>query len=226
MQQTNRRQPQRRRISVVGGLVQIEIIQRRNAVVAAGWQAENFQRAIGQHLVDVHVRAGAGAALQRIHDDETAEVAIGQFAAGAVNGIGLRRIVRPRAERAVGAGAGGFDFAVSAGEFGMNGAPRERKIFQRPLRVDAMQRLRRNRQFAETIPFDAKGVVHGRIRQTRRVRFCARGRQVRWRSCRFCRAWWPVRGSPASRRPFSCPARRSPSDIPCSSTARSGCNVP
>ena len=86
---------------------------------------------------------------------------MGEFIAGAVNGVSLGRIIRPRTQRAIGAGTGGFDFAVSAGEFGMNGAPREQEIFQRPLRVDTMQRLRRDRQFAETIVFDAKGAVHG-----------------------------------------------------------------
>ena len=46
--------------------------------------------------------------MQRVHDDEAAQIAVGEFAAGAVNGVGLEPVVGPRAERAVSAGAGEF----------------------------------------------------------------------------------------------------------------------
>ena len=62
-------QLQRGRIRVVRGLVPVEVFQRRNALVSAVLQAEQFQGPVGQHLVDIHVGAGSRPALQEIRDD-------------------------------------------------------------------------------------------------------------------------------------------------------------
>ena len=77
---------------------------------------------------------------RRVHDDVLDERAIGQLAAGALDGVGLGRVVGPGAERAIGPRAGQLHGAVGADEFGMNRPAGEREILQRARRVNAVQR--------------------------------------------------------------------------------------
>ena len=76
--------------------------------------AEQLERAVGQHLVHVHVGAGAGAALQRVDDDVGRERAVEQFVAGALEGVG--RVGVQVAERPVRAHGRQLDRAERAGE--------------------------------------------------------------------------------------------------------------
>ncbi len=95
-------QPQRRGIGVVGGLVEVEVGQRRHLVVLAGGAAAQLQRAVRQHLVNVHVGAGPGRTLETVDQDVLGQQALGHLPAGGLDGVGLRRIVRPGAQRPVG----------------------------------------------------------------------------------------------------------------------------
>ncbi len=103
--------------------MEVDVVEGRDAVVVAGRLAEQLQRPVGQHLVDVHVGARAGAALQAVDDDLGRELAVGQLAAGALDGVGLGRVVGPGAERPVGEGAGELDRAVGGDSSPCTGRP-------------------------------------------------------------------------------------------------------
>ena len=63
------RQLQRRRIDVVGRLAHVHVLVRVQVLVFAALVTEQFEGAVGDHLVGVHVRRGAGAALDDVHDE-------------------------------------------------------------------------------------------------------------------------------------------------------------
>jgi hypothetical protein len=63
------RQTRRRRKHVVGGLSHVDVIVGMDQPVFALRAAKNLGRAIGQHLVDVHVVRRAGAGLIHVHDE-------------------------------------------------------------------------------------------------------------------------------------------------------------
>ena len=84
-----------RRNRVVRGLRHVHVIVRMNRRVLAALFAENLVRAIGEHLVGVHVVRGAGARLIRI-DDELVQVLSGQhFVGGFHDRVGQLRVETP-----------------------------------------------------------------------------------------------------------------------------------
>ena len=160
VQQVDGREAQRGGVGVVGALVEVEVVGRRDAGVVAGLRAEDLQGAVGEHLVDVHVGARPGAALQAVDDDVLVEQAVGELAAGALDGVGLGVVALPGAERAVGARAGELDHAVGPGELHVHRAPGEREVLERPLGVRAVQAARRHGDLAEQVALDARLAGH------------------------------------------------------------------
>ncbi len=159
VQERDRRQAQRGGEGVVGALVEVDVVQRRDAVVGAERLAEQLQGAVGQHLVDVHVGAGAGAALQAVDDDLGRERAFGQLAAGVLDGVRLGVVAGPRSERAVGARAGELDHAEGARELRVYRLARQREVLERALGVRAVQALRRHGDLAEQVALDPRVAV-------------------------------------------------------------------
>ena len=64
------------------------MIERVNDVVAALFVAQDFEGAVGDDLVGVHVGRGACPALDDIHDKFTVILSGDDFVAGAGNGVG------------------------------------------------------------------------------------------------------------------------------------------
>ena len=160
VQERDGRQAQGGGVGVVGALVQVEVVERRDARVAAGRLAEDLQGAVGQHLVDVHVGAGAGAALQAVDDDLRGEPAVGQLAAGALDGVGLGLVAGPRAERAVGARAGELHRAEGTGQLAVHRLAGEREVLEGALGMRAVQARGRHGHLAQQVALDAHVVAH------------------------------------------------------------------
>ncbi len=56
-------------VDVVGALVVVDVVERVDHVVGAAGEAEGSQSPVGDDLVGVHVRRGAGPALQKVDDE-------------------------------------------------------------------------------------------------------------------------------------------------------------
>jgi hypothetical protein len=98
--------------------------------------------------------------LQGIDDHVLVQSPVGHFLAGGFQGCELVT-VGPRAEFLVGPGASQLDPAV-----GMNQVPADRpaaewKVFHGSTRVNAEQRIGRNRQLPQQVGFDTVSGGHG-----------------------------------------------------------------
>jgi hypothetical protein len=158
--------PQGGREGVVRRLVEVHVVARENARGVAWHAAEQLQRPVGEHLVHVHVGAGACAALERIHDDVRAEIAAHQLLAGlAQRGHDLRREV---VELRVRLQTGELHCAVGAYQIPPHRAPGEREVRERAGGVDAVQGARGQRELTEQVPLGPGrgggqgGAGHGR----------------------------------------------------------------
>jgi hypothetical protein len=87
---------QRRREGIVGRLVEVDVIVGVDAEVLAAPAAEQLLGAVGDHLVDVHVERGAGAALQRVDDDLGQQRAVLDLAGGAMTASATSSARKPR----------------------------------------------------------------------------------------------------------------------------------
>ena len=76
-----------RRIGVVGRLRAVDVVVGRAVLIFTAVVTHNLQRTVGNHLVGVHVRRRAGAALNHVHGEELVELARADFAAGLGNGF-------------------------------------------------------------------------------------------------------------------------------------------
>jgi len=94
-------------IGVVGGLGGVDVIVRVAVLVLALLFSPEFDGAVGDHLVGVHVGGCAGAALEDIELELIVKAAPDQFAARGFNG--LRDLRGELAALAVGAGGCHFD---------------------------------------------------------------------------------------------------------------------
>ena len=130
------------------------------AVLAAG-PAEQLERAVGDHLVRVHVGRGAGAALDHVDDEVSVPVAVDDLLARPVDRG--RRLGREEPELAVGARRGLLHHCQVADEGGvvreLNAGDRE--VLDAAQRLDAVERIRRHVALAEEVvlaPSGAGGV--------------------------------------------------------------------
>ena len=74
-------------IGVVGGLRSVRVIVRAAVLVFALRVAHQFERAVGDDLVRVHVRRGAGAALEHVEAEFVVELAVHDLQAGAFHAL-------------------------------------------------------------------------------------------------------------------------------------------
>ena len=88
----DQRQPERRRVDVVGRLPEVHVVVRIDVLVFALLVAELLEREIRDHLVGVHVGRRAGAALDEVGDELVAHLAGDQPVAGAGDRVGDLRV--------------------------------------------------------------------------------------------------------------------------------------
>ena len=124
----------RGRIGVVGGLRAIDVVVRVEILVFAFAVAEQFERAVGDDLVGVHVRRGARAALDHVHGKLFVQLAGDDFVARGRDGVRALRI--EHAEFGVRAAAAFFTNASARTKCSKcrNGMPESGK-FSMPRRV-------------------------------------------------------------------------------------------
>ena len=148
------RQPRRRRKHVVGGLAHVDVIVRVHQPVLALRAAEDLRRAVGEHLVDVHVVRGAGASLVDVDDELIARAR--RRGSRPRPARWRRRCARSsRAERDVGLRRGLLDEHRGGDEVGGRAQAADREVLDRTGRLDAVVRIGGNGVFAEGIAFDA-----------------------------------------------------------------------
>ena len=87
---------QRRGIDVVGALAAVDVVERMQLVVAAGWQAEELQRAVGDDLVGVHIGRRAGATLKHVDHELVVEQPVPDILAGALDRVRPPGIDQPQ----------------------------------------------------------------------------------------------------------------------------------
>ncbi len=131
--------------------MQVDVIQRADRGVIAQGSAQNLEGAIGQHLIHVHVRGGAGAALEGIHLYVRIELALCHLGAGLLDGLECGLI--PAAQLVIRAGAGEFHRPVRADKLRMHGPTAEREILQRTLGVNTVKSVGGNIACSQEIMF-------------------------------------------------------------------------
>ena len=135
---------------VVGALMKIDVVRRRHDAVLAMGPAEDLERPVRQHLVHVHVGAGARAALQRVDDDLGGQAALEELEARPLEGVGGRGISHVP-ERAVRAQGGELHRAVCARQVGMHGQPAQREVLDGTGGVDTMEGVVRHLECAQGV---------------------------------------------------------------------------
>src|SRR6056297_2429582 len=150
----------RGREGVVRALPHVAVIVGMHRVFGAYLAAEDFDRAVGDHLVGVHVRLGAAACLPNHQREVVVELAFDHFACGGDDGIGQLRV--KRAAFLVGLRAGFLDHAERSHDGDGLGFPADREIHDRALRLCAPVLVGGNLERAEAVGFSAGG-GHGWI---------------------------------------------------------------
>ena len=86
---------QRGRVDVVGRLRRVDVVVRVAVLVLALRVAQQLERAVGDHLVGVHVGRGAGAALDHVDDELLVQLAVDDLLARLARCRGDSRLNRP-----------------------------------------------------------------------------------------------------------------------------------
>ena len=101
-----------RRIGVVRRLAHVDVVVGMHGLLRAHLAAQHLDGAVGDHLVGVHVRLGAGAGLPDDQREVIVELAVDHFLRGRDDGLADLRV--EAAERHVGFGGGALDDAERA----------------------------------------------------------------------------------------------------------------
>ena len=156
--QDDDRELSRRGDYVVGGLFHIHVIVGMNARVIAGFAAQLYRREVRDHLVDVHVRARARAALHRVHHELLAVFARQYFVAGEDDRLRARLI--QYAVNAVDERRGFFDQNDIFYERKVHLTVRDAEIPLCPQRLHAVIGVPLHLQFADGITLRAVCFFH------------------------------------------------------------------
>ena len=140
-------------IGVVGRLREVDVVVRVAVSVLSLGMAEQFEGAVGDYLVGVHVGGGSGAALDHVDDELFAEFSFAQLLAGAYDGIGDLRIEQP--QLAVGPGGRLLDLGQGADQLREEVEPHaaDVEILHCAHGLHAEIILRRDFHFAQQIVF-------------------------------------------------------------------------
>jgi hypothetical protein len=138
----------RRGIDVVRALAHVDVVERMQEGVIAPAAAHQLERAIGDHLVRVHVGRGAGAALDHVHDELLEQAPIADFLARL--GDRPRPLVVEEPELVVGDRRGKLNAGERAHQLGVDrdGGPGNGKVLERPQGVHPVVGAGRNRPVA------------------------------------------------------------------------------
>ena len=120
--------------------------------------AEELRRAVGDHLIGVHIRRGAGAALNRIHDKGFRKLAVQNLVA--CRDDGLRLIGFETSDFGIDDRRGLLDFHDISHKHRMKPAPRDPEIAVAAQRLHAVISIRRHRKLPDGIPLDSQIFIH------------------------------------------------------------------
>ena len=152
----------RRGEHVVGALPHVHVVVGmdrllRVEAIAAG----QLDRPIGDHLVDVHVRRGAGAGLVDVDRELVVELALGDFAGSGKQGLdllvaqGVLARAGQLAQVAVGHGGGPLHQGEGMDQLAGHGLAGDGEVFHGPLRLGPEIGLGRQADFAQGVVLDA-----------------------------------------------------------------------
>ena len=142
-----------RRERVVRRLAHVHLVVRVAQRLGAEAAAEDFDRAVGDDLVGVHVGLGARAGLPDDQREMIVELALGDLLSGPDDGgadLGVEL-----AEVHVDLGGGALDEPEGADDRRWLPLPADREVFQRALRLGAPVAVGRDSDFAEGVGLDA-----------------------------------------------------------------------
>jgi hypothetical protein len=131
-------EPRRGREYVIRRLSHVDVVVRVHARVFAAPSAEQFGRAVGEHLVRVHVVRRSGACLVNVDEELIAEAACQDLVGGAYDSVGDIR--GQPAEITVRFRGGLLDLDRGDDQLGMRREPANRKVVNRALRLRAVVR--------------------------------------------------------------------------------------
>ena len=120
------------------------MLVRVQAVVCAPPFTQQLERTVGDDLVDVHVRRGAGAALDDVHEEVLVMTPLADLLCRLHDRMAAFRI--EQSQVAFASAAASFTAAIAsmrAGNSRMRDAG-DREVFEGPQRLDAVQRLVRH----------------------------------------------------------------------------------
>ncbi len=151
----------RRRVDVVGGLAEIDVLVRMQVAVVALGVAEQFEGPVGDHLVGVHVRRGPRATLDDVDHELVVQPSAPDLPAGGGDRVGLPR--GEQTEVAVGESGGLLHGGEGVDQVRVRGDRRagDREVLHGTRRVDAPVRLGRHLPVAEEVVFTAPPIGHG-----------------------------------------------------------------
>jgi len=132
----------------------VDVVIGIDRLVAAFFPAQRDIGQVGQHLVGIHVVAGAGAGLEAIHHELVQIFPLQDALAGRDNGVALIRW-QP-AGLAVGVRGGELDEDVGANEIRVWPASGNGKIVDRAGGLDAIPGILRNLVLAQGVSFGTK----------------------------------------------------------------------
>jgi hypothetical protein len=104
---------------------------------------QQLKRPVGQNLIHIHIRRCARASLQGIDDYVPVQMSLGHFQAGRCYGRKSIFLLTP-SKPMISTRTGKLDQAECMHQAPVDQPAAYRKIFDSPLRMDAVQSLRRN----------------------------------------------------------------------------------
>ena len=139
--------------AVVRGLAHVDVIVRMDRALRAQLTAQQLVRAIGDHLVGVHIGLGAGAGLPNHEWKVIVEPALGHLAGGPDDNP--RAAAVEQAELVVHLGSGVLDEAERVDQRPRHQLGPDGEIFERALRLRAPIAVGQHRDGAEAVGLGA-----------------------------------------------------------------------
>ena len=164
-----RRDVHGRRESVVGRLRAIDVVVRVNRVFRADRAAQHLDGAVGDNLIGVHVRLGAGPRLPDGKREVVVQLAFGDFQSGLGDGVGQFRL--NIVEALIGQGRRALDDAQCADQRHRHGFRANREIDQGAGRLGAEEFIGRDFQGTKAVGFCAHLAHEGRLLAARLTLF-------------------------------------------------------
>ena len=156
-----RRDLERGRVDIIGALADIDMLVGVQLCIVAARMAQNFQSAVGDHLIGIHIGGSACAALNDIDDKMPVPLPVADFLAGLTNRLHPALIEQAQLEirlcRRLFDGCQGID------EIGINGnrGAGDRKILDRPQRMHAVIGARGHVFVADQVMLASGGQLTG-----------------------------------------------------------------